>query len=88
MKDNSGRTLFLEAVEFERFDVAKLLFNLGSNINQQTVKNYSPQHAACRRQHYELIKFLVDNGANVDALDSDDQTPLMILVKYMYQAAG
>ena len=39
--------------------------------------NWTPLHYASENGHLEIVQFLLSNGAEVDAVDSDNVTPLL-----------
>lgn len=49
----------------------KELVASGVNINAQDEYGYSPLHAAVSYGHDELVKHLLDNGADIDLRDND-----------------
>nr|XP_018911872.1 PREDICTED: ankyrin-1-like [Bemisia tabaci] len=78
------------AVVCSKLEVAKFLISVGSDINAY----YPHAHYAMDRGgtllHWasrnigeeELIRFLVENGADVNATEKDGRTPLCLLVKH------
>eukprot|EP00091_Calanus_sinicus_P009867 TRINITY_DN2292_c0_g1_i4.p1 TRINITY_DN2292_c0_g1~~TRINITY_DN2292_c0_g1_i4.p1 ORF type:complete len:124 (-),score=41.03 TRINITY_DN2292_c0_g1_i4:65-436(-) len=57
--------------------------NMGEDVNQKYYPRYStPLHDAvcCGRQ--EIVKILVERGANVNELDYKNMTPLKLAVRY------
>jgi ankyrin repeat protein len=44
-------------------------------------KQMTPLHAAMSRDHCSTAAILIDAGANLDAMDSDGQTPLHYAAK-------
>mmetsp|Transcript_25294 Transcript_25294/g.28129 ORF Transcript_25294/g.28129 Transcript_25294/m.28129 type:complete len:157 (+) Transcript_25294:21-491(+) len=41
-------------------------------------------HVAASRGRREVIEFLIDKGANIEAVDSDGQTPIVFAVKHRH----
>ena len=77
--DQYGRTLLYIAAEEGRFDVVQHLVD--SQICQVKAKdqyNNTPLHAAAasHNDNVEVVKFLVSNGADVNAPGRNRQTPL------------
>ncbi len=54
------------------------LITLGANVNWQDddVYNSTPLHSAARFGRVEIVRMLIDAGANVDVQDVDGWTPL------------
>jgi len=62
-----------------KVETARVLLELGADINVQDDMGDTPLHTACRdRVDPELIGFLIANGANVGALNSQGHTPFDI----------
>jgi len=60
------RTAFLEAAEISNVEMAKYLFGKGSNINDIDRDGSTALHAATRAGNEDFVKYLVDNGAEVN----------------------
>ncbi len=81
-RDNSGRT----ALQLAPADSVALMTALLDAHAGRTVRNANARdwfgstalHAAARANNPELITALVEAGANVDALDLDGHTPLLV----------
>ena len=77
-----GTTLFMWAISRDDYELAKFLIKKGANINALNYQNLS---VLGYTQNTETIKFLLDNGLDPNATDSNGNTPLMmgiILVDY------
>ena len=78
VKSKGGWTPLHVACIEGRTDIVKFLIKKGASVNAETNKiNCTPLHCA---KNPEITKILIDNGANVDAKDNDDWTPLHIAV--------
>lgn len=55
-----------EDEKFNQVKTAKLLIDAGADINIQDDEGLTPLHLACRSNNYELVKLLIDKGANVN----------------------
>jgi serine/threonine-protein phosphatase 6 regulatory ankyrin repeat subunit B len=64
----------------EAFEAVKLAYELGSkDVNAADDFGYAPLHGAALRGSPEIVQFLVDKGANVEAKTRDEGwTPLRI----------
>merc|ERR1711983_245993 len=57
--------------------------NLGEDVNQKCYPRYStPLHDAVCCGREEIVKILVERGANVNELDYKNMTPLKLAVRY------
>jgi ankyrin repeat protein len=65
---DEGQTALLEAV--------KLCFDLGMNVNDTNTMGLTAIHGAANRGSDEIIKYLVEKGAKLDAKDKEGRTPL------------
>lgn len=63
------------AVWFSQVNTVKFLLEHGADVNTG-YKRMSTLHSAVTQGKQEIIRILLDNGANVDALTKLDQTPL------------
>ncbi|KAG0289187.1 hypothetical protein BGZ98_003952, partial [Dissophora globulifera] len=58
--------------------VKKFVEEQGISIDAQDENGYSALHAAASYGHEELIKYLLDKGANVNIQDPDGDSPLFV----------
>ena len=58
------------------FDVVSCLLNHGADLNAPMNGKYTALMMACRSQHVRLVKFLLQQGANVQVKDKDGKTAL------------
>lgn len=84
----TGPTQSLDELDFERGiwsaalngdlnRVKQLLNRAGTNVDQKDNYDYTALHYAARNGHLEICKYLVENGANVNAVTrSGLSTPL------------
>jgi len=60
-----------------RVDKVKEYLNTSQfTANSKDANGYTPLHAAAEYAHLELLKYLVDNGGDVNVADNDGDTPL------------
>jgi ankyrin repeat protein len=54
------------------------LFQLGADINLPVTNQTAslPLHLACLNQNYNIVKFLLDHGVDVNAANNNNMTPL------------
>lgn len=51
-------------------------------LNSKTEDGMTPLHVAVMGGHKELMKFLIQEGANIDALDKEGRTPLLNAIMF------
>jgi ankyrin repeat protein len=80
-------TILIRAIKINKFDYVKLLIKYGANVNIGNSK--PPLIEACNhssnQNNIEIIKFLIESGADINYVDIDSNTPLTIstnLLKY------
>ena len=84
-KDKYGYTPFLSAVIHERIDDIKVFLEHGvdPNIKNKKCHNYTPLHYVAKFGSKELIKLLLEYGADKENKCSfNNSTPLMIAMDY------
>lgn len=75
-KDNSGKTLLMNAVIENRVDMAKILIREGADVNLHDYIGYTALHYAAQDFSYEMCKLLLENKAVVNDRDENGNTPL------------
>jgi ankyrin repeat protein len=65
-KNDKGQTAVFSAMHDSRFDVARILFKAGININDGDKNGDTPLHYAVISLGKEEVKFLLYHGANAD----------------------
>ena len=72
-----GRTALMEAARMKSYEVVKLLLEKGSNIGKKDEDGNTALHHAipCSNQ---LLQLLLDNNADIDAVNNNGWTPLML----------
>ena len=65
-----------DAVAEEDFEKIKLLIKEGADINQKCNSGWRPLHKAIWKGNEEIIIFLIENGADTNALNDYNETPL------------
>ncbi len=71
-----GYTALREAAQINNLESAKLLCELGANVNSEGVD--TPLYSACAEGNFEIVKLLIDNGANVNYKNKYGVTPYEI----------
>ncbi len=49
------------------------------DINRRSYTGLTPLHVACMHGHEEIVRYLIKNGAHVNALDTSGMTPLHLV---------
>ncbi|XP_057320544.1 putative ankyrin repeat protein RF_0381 [Microplitis mediator] len=74
---NSFSTAFYKAVEINNLNIVKILVNSPSmNVN---LSSHPPLHKAIRENNYEITKYLIERGANINT-PNNYGTPLNIAI--------
>jgi ankyrin repeat protein len=59
-------------VRWDDLSAAKALIDAGIDVNKAGDLGYTPLHVACMQGNLEMVKFLIDRGANMFALSEGD----------------
>lgn len=82
VQNSIGEIPLCYAVRENNLEVAELLINRGSDVNNRNVQTgESLLHLASRSLNKKMIKLLLRNGAKIDALDFKNRTPLVCALK-------
>lgn len=60
--------------------VKELIESNPQSVSTKDQTGRTPLHWACRGVHFEILKYLVENGADVNATDNNNVAPLLSLV--------
>ena len=68
--------------------IAKILVENGALINSRngTKINQTPLHIACYHGKVEMVRFLIEQGCDLDIRDGCNETPLSLIQKFKYDA--
>lgn len=76
-RDHDTRGRFLtEDVETKSIEALKVLLKAGGEINGTDNRGQTPLHGAAFWGWTDVVQFLADNGAKLDARDNQEKTPL------------
>ena len=75
-----GAKPLITAVRSGNINAAKTLIELGADVDGKGNFQWTPLHEACYRLKSNFVHFLLDQGANPNATDSHDKTPLSALL--------
>ena len=91
-KDGTGvftKCIFGILMESVPLELAEFLVSKGVNINEAAssgdAQGWTPLHFAVSNNHTELVRFLIQNSANVNAATKDGTTPLSLAEKREYK---
>jgi ankyrin repeat protein len=59
-------------VRWGDLDAAQTLINAGVDVNKAGDLGYTPLHVACMKGNIELVKLLIDSGADLFAMNEGD----------------
>lgn len=78
-----GKTLLHFAAQFGDIPFAKMILEAGVDINKKTIRNNTPIYLAIENKHYEMVEFLLENGAVVEKelLDSVTDEKMLEILK-------
>jgi len=77
LKDENNDSLLHYAAFMGSLEIADMLLKKGvTSINEGDKENMTPLHLSCERGHPEIVKLLLDHGADIEAKDGMGRTPL------------
>ena len=57
-------------------DIAELLVGYGADIDAEDRELWTPLHASAACENFAMVQYLIENGANVAAINSDGNLPV------------
>lgn len=78
--------LIFEFIKYDEFNLINLFINNKNiNINIKNEYGQTPLHTACNRGKLNIVKKLIKFGANINAIDNDNNNVLSILSNNKYE---
>lgn len=78
LTDSGGMTLLMAACVYNRLELAKMLIDLGADINlQEKARGYTALHAAAENRKIDAVKLLLEHNGNPNLQDKFGNIPLM-----------
>ena len=74
--------------ETRALEALKILLGLGADVNETDEYGFTALHGAAYIGAHSIISFLVENAANIDAVDNFGQTPLSIAERIFTKGLG
>ena len=60
-------------------DIAELLVSYGADIDAEDRELWTPLHASAACENFSMVQYLVENGANVAAINADGNLPVDLI---------
>lgn len=76
-KDEFGDTPLYTACTSSNFEVVQVLLEYPQNINEQCTGKCTPINSAVQKDKTDIVKLLIEKGADVNIPDEYGNTPLM-----------
>ena len=73
--NDDGLTALHQCCIDDSEEMMKVLVEFGADVNAADSEQWTPLHAAATCGHLHLVKFLIDNGANLLAVNGDGNMP-------------
>ena len=74
----TGQTALLQALEGDKFDIARMLIISGANVNLHKDGQVTPLMVAVAKNESGLVRLLIEKGADVNVRTDDQKTALTI----------
>jgi uncharacterized protein len=76
------------AAEYDDLEMIKRLDELGADVNQPRNSHLAPLFYAARKGHVEIARYLVEHGANMEAMNpANEATPIRSAVSNSVEVA-
>lgn len=87
-KNNEGITPLMLAAHKGHLDIVRLLLEKGALVNEKSSQGgFTALYGSIQNKHtpevqYEVVKLLLEHGAEVNIIDNDQKTPLILASQY------
>jgi len=75
---DSQRQTPLHLATNDRKSMVEYLISQNADVNAQSTAGYTPLHHAVIHRNFEIVKLLIENGADINIVDFGLQTPLSL----------
>jgi len=83
-RNDNGVTPLHRAVEVDDIELFEMLLSApGADINALGMDGGTPLHSAALEAEVNMVKFLLDNGADVNARNEDGETSLAVIEEWV-----
>ena len=82
LEDMDSNTPLLLAVKRKSPEITEALIDKGVELNHHNSKNIYALHMACSAGSVDVVRLLVNKGANVECRNQLNQTPLMVASEF------
>lgn len=79
-KDGNGYSLFSIAVTSGDFEIINEMISLDFDINSSDINGKTPLHYVGERNYLDVARLLLQNGANINAININGNQPLWYAV--------
>jgi uncharacterized protein len=77
-KDGGGLTPLVYAARENCMECARILVEVGADVNQRTFYGWTPLLVATQNRHYKLAEYFLEHGANPNTPNNGGWTPLYL----------
>lgn len=84
--DHFGNTALMISIDKQKIETAKVLIELGANVNYEKKNSQSPLRIAISKNDIEMVKLLINSGADVNKANTHGWVPLMSAASRGYLA--
>ncbi|XP_052065741.1 uncharacterized protein LOC127705457 [Mytilus californianus] len=81
--DKKKSTPFLDIIKFCNLDVLKKMVELGADVKSKGTNGNTALHVVVEKKKFskDIVSFLLQNGADINAMNDPKETPLILCMK-------